>query len=112
MTNTVSLAVAAAVAPLTMAAGCTCGGMLGGGDEDFYDGLHWCECSRSEMRPARPVLTNLIPISGREITARYEEAQRLYAAFPPISPMSRDLAAEMLDVMRSVYDVPRVVALA
>lgn len=71
MTNTAALAVAAAVAPLAMAAGCTCGGMLGGGDEDFYDGLRWCECCRTEMRPARPVLVNMIKISSREIMASH-----------------------------------------
>ena len=107
MTKTAALAVAAAVAPLAMAAGCTCGGPFG-------PGIEWCDycLATIDCRPVIRVKPNRSPTSGREITARYEEAQRLYAAFPPISSMSRDLAAEMLDVMRSVYDVPRVVALA
>lgn len=94
-----------------MAAGCTCGGLLGGGDEDFYDGLQWCDCCRDPMRQRPALVVNMIPTSGREIMARYDVA-RICDTDRPISPMSRELAAEMLEVMRSVYDVPRVVALA
>ena len=68
MTNTVALAVTAAVAPPTMAAGCTCGGPSG-------PGIEWCDycLATIDWQPVIRLKPNRTPTSGREITARQQE---------------------------------------
>lgn len=89
--NAAAVAVALAAAPLAVASGCTCGGLWTGSNQwcddclacigSAIDGMEWPQDDGLQF--------NRTPTSGREIMARYDEAQRILDVGLKPSTLSR-----------------------